>query len=63
MLERQEDQNSALTEHMITPLMQLLQQVPQNAKAEKVLELVQKLMTKLLFSLSTEQLNCTYSGI
>lgn len=48
MLERQEDQNSALTEHMIIPLMQLLQQVPQNAKAEKVLELVQKIDDKVI---------------
>jgi SNF2 family DNA or RNA helicase len=48
MLERQEDPNSALTEHMITPLMELLQQVPQNAKAEKVLELVQKIDDKVI---------------
>jgi SNF2 family DNA or RNA helicase len=48
MLERQEDQNSPLTEHMITPLMELLQQVPQNAKAEKVLELVQKIDDKVI---------------
>ena len=48
MLESQEDPNSALTEHMITPLMELLQQVPQNAKAEKVLELVQKIDDKVI---------------
>ena len=48
MLRTQEDPNSALTGTYDYPLMELLEQVPQNAKAEKVLELVQKIDDKVI---------------
>ncbi|TYR82431.1 ATP-dependent helicase [Priestia megaterium] len=48
MLERQENENSVISEQMIKPLLAKLQTIPQNAKAEKVLELVQQINDKVI---------------
>lgn len=48
MLERQEDENSEKATQMLKPLLEKVQTVPQNAKAEKVIELIQQINDKVI---------------
>lgn len=48
MLERPEEENKVFPEHVIQHLMQVIDNVTQNSKAEKVLELIQKIGDKVI---------------